>query len=358
MVRDSHSSRTKRTYTTGHPHVDSQIDELLESFSDDFDRMLLKEMVTSVYRFGLDGASTIDLKIVNSALKELRYAFGVFQPYRNIRKVAMFGSARTPRSRPEYLMAQAFGRLMAKAGWMVITGAASGIMRAGNEGAGREKSFGLNIRLPFEQEANPIIARDRKLIHFRYFFTRKLLFVKESHATVLFPGGFGTLDEGFECLTLVQTGKTEPRPIVFVDHSDGHFWKPLLKFFDERLVREGMISPAECSAYQVAYSPREAVEIISRFYSVYHSMRYVDHRMVLRLRRPLPAPFLKRIAQEFRDILAAGRIQQGKALPEERESQGDEPELAKLPRLIFEFNRRDYSRLIEMIHRINFLERG
>ncbi len=343
-----------RRYTTLNPEVDGKIQEIVRAVGgDDFDRTLLQEMVTSVYRLGSGRASTIDLKIINAALKEMRYAFSIFQPYRHVRKVAAFGSARTPKGRPPYDLAREFGRIMAKAGWMVITGAASGIMKAANEGAGREASFGLNIRLPFEQEANPVVAGDRKLISFRYFFTRKLLFVKESHATVLFPGGFGTLDEGFECLTLVQTGKAEPRPIVFVDYPDGHFWKPLLKFLNERLLREEMISPSDLRLYEVAHSAQEAAERIQRFYRVYHSSRTAGNLMVLRLQRPLPQPVLDRLSHDFRDILVAGKITLGGPLPEEVESQADEPELKDLPRLVLRFNRRDYGRLIALIHEIN-----
>ncbi len=342
----------RRPYTTGYAQVDRRIAELLESFGDGFDRELLAEMVTSIYRFGRDGASTIDLKIVNSAVKELRYAFKVFQPYRRIRKVAIFGSARTPRGDPSYEMAREFGRIMARSRWMVITGAASGIMKAGHEGAGREASFGLNIRLPFEQEANPVIARDRKLVSCKYFFTRKLLFIKESDATVLFPGGFGTLDEGFECLTLVQTGKSVPRPIVFVDYPDGRFWGPLLKFFDD-VCREEKISSSDRSLYTVARSAREAAAQVKGFYRVYHSMRYVGEETVFRLQKPMPDRVVRDLSRQFGDILISGRIRQGEALSEEEESQRDEPELQKLPRLIFRFNRRDYGRLVELIHRIN-----
>ena len=242
--------------------------------------------MTTVYKLGQERATTGDLKVLNAALKELRYAFKVFRPYRHVRKVATFGSARLPSDHPVYPVAREFGRLMAKAGWMVITGAASGVMKAGHEGAGRAASFGLNINLPFEQEANPVIAEDEKLIMCKYFFTRKLLFIKESHATALFPGGFGTLDEGFESLTLVQTGKSDPRPIVFVEGPGEPFWKPLLRFVQHEVTREGMISVSDRSVYQVAYSAEEAVEIIQGFYSVYQSLRYVGDRVVLRLKRP------------------------------------------------------------------------
>ena len=341
--------RIPHPYTTHNALIDSQIEQLLKPFTDTLDHKLLMEMMISVYRLGADSSTTGDLKLLNAALKELRYAFKIFRPYRGVRKVAMFGSARLTRHHPAYAMARTFGEWMVNAGWMVITGAASGIMKAGHEGAGRTASFGLNIRLPFEQEANQIIARDTKLINCKYFFTRKLLFIKESHATVLFPGGFGTLDEGFESLTLVQTGKSDPRPIVFVDTPRGRFWDPLLKFFTQQLVRGGMIAPADRSIYQVARSAEEAAECIRRFYAVYHSLRYVGDRLVLRLRRRLPEETVAELSRAFRDLLISGAIQQATALPEER----DEPELHELPRLILRFNRQHYGRLTQLIYRIN-----
>jgi len=338
-------------YTTHNPTVDSQIAALVATLGDELDRRLLSELMISAYRLGLDHSTHGDLKLLNAALKELRYAFKVFRPYRHIRKVAMFGSARMTRQHPAYAVAKEFGRGMVKAGWMVITGAASGIMKAGHEGAGRDASFGLNIRLPFEQEANEIIAKDAKLISCKYFFTRKLLFIKESQATVLLPGGFGTLDEGFESLTLVQTGKSDPRPIVFVDAPGEAFWKPLVTFFDQKLQRDGMISPSDRATYQVASSAEEAVAIILRFYSVYHSQRYIGDRLVLRLNARLPDEAVTRLTREFRDILRVGVIEQGGALPQE----ADEPDLATLPRLLLRFNRQDFGRLIQLIHRINDL---
>lgn len=342
---------TRHRYSTGDAAIDTKIGELVRLLGDDFDRTLLAELVTSVYRLGHDQASTGDLKVLNSALKELRYAFKIFRPYRQTRKVAMFGSARMAAEHPAYAMAQEFGRRMAQAGWMVITGAASGIMKAGHEGAGREASFGLNIRLPFEQEANPVIAGDEKLITCKYFFTRKLLFIKESHATVLLPGGFGTLDEGFESLTLVQTGKSDPRPIVFVDEPNGTFWEPMMEFLNRQLAQHGMISSSDRSLYRLAHSAEEATQMILRFYAVYHSLRYVGDRVVLRLQRSLPETRVQQLAQQFHDIIVTGTMTQTTALPEE----ADEPELNALPRLVFEFNRRDYGRLTECIDRMNDL---
>ena len=344
-------STGRHAYTTGDPRADAQITALVAGFEDPFDRVLLSELMSTIYRLGQERASTGDLKMLNVAVKELRYAFKVFRPYRHIRKVATFGSARVESDHPAYSMAQEFGALMVKAGWMMITGAASGIMKAGHEGAGRRASFGLNIRLPFEQEANPVIARDDKLINCKYFFTRKLLFIKESHATALFPGGFGTLDEGFESLTLVQTGKSDPRPIVFVEPPGGVFWRPMLRFFREQMLRQGMISRSDEAIYRLAHSSREAADAILRFYAVYHSVRYVGNALVVRLQHELSAGALARLNREFRDLLASGTFVQRGALPEEVE----EPDLAALPRLVFHFNRRQFGRLIQLVDRINEL---
>lgn len=349
MSKSGEPTPARRPYSTGDASVDAQLAALVSRFGDELDRRLLAELMISAYRLGKDRASTGDLKILNTALKELRYAFSVFHPYRQIRKVAVFGSARLSSEHPAYAIAKTFGRLMAKAKWMVITGAASGIMRAGHEGAGRDASFGLNIRLPFEQEANEVIAKDEKLITCKYFFTRKLLFIKESHATTLFPGGFGTLDEGFESLTLVQTGKSDPRPIVFVETPAGDFWKPMLRFFHQQLDRGGMISPEDHAIYRVARSGEEAAEAILRFYSTYHSLRHVGERVVLRLQRALPDSVVEQLTREFHDLLVSGVISQGRALPEE----ADEPELQKLPRLVLRFARIHQGRLTELIHRIN-----
>jgi uncharacterized protein (TIGR00730 family) len=345
------SSRPARTYTTHDTAIDAQIAQLLSSVKDDFDRRLLTELIISIYRLGQDGATTGDLKLINAAVKELRYAFKIFRPYRHRRKVATFGSARVSTAHPAYPMAKEFGRLMVKANWMVITGAASGIMQAGHEGAGHAASFGLNIRLPFEQEANVVIAKDPKLINCKYFFTRKLLFIKESHATVLFPGGFGTLDEGFESLTLAQTGKSDPRPVVFVDTPKGAFWDPLLKFFRKPLMSEGMISPADEAIYQVARSAQEAVDHIVRFYRIYHSIRYIGELLVIRLNQRLSPGGLAQLNREFSEVLTSGAIEQRAALPEET----DEPALKALPRLVLQFNRQNYGRLHALIHRLNDL---
>src|SRR5437899_10785665 len=247
----------------------------------------LKETADKLIR---DHASRGDVKLLSTALKELRYAFKVFAPYRTRRKVTVFGSARLAQDHPACVQAREFGRRCAEAGYMVITGAAHGIMEAGHVGAGRANSIGVNILLPFEQDANPIIAGDTKLMHLKYFFTRKLLFVKESDAVALFPGGFGTLDEGFEVLTLIQTGKSHMFPVVCVDYPGDDYWQTWDQFIRKQLLGRNMISPADLSLYKVTDSVAAAVHEIRNFYRVYHSMRYVKGQLVLRLHKaPIPA---------------------------------------------------------------------
>lgn len=306
----------------------------------------IKETADKLLR---DQTNRGDVKLLNTALKELRYAFKVFAPYRHRRKVTVFGSARLPAGHPAYEQAVVFSRRMAEAGFMVITGAASGIMEAGHVGAGRENSIGVNILLPFEQDANSVIAGDAKLMHLKYFFTRKLLFVKESDAIALFPGGFGTLDEGFEVLTLVQTGKSHIFPIVMVDEPGGDYWKRWQQLIEEVLLPRGLISPADTALYKVTDSIDEAVAEVVQFYRVYHSMRYVHRDLVLRLLHPLAEPLLERIRAEFKDIVQSGTIEQTTALPAE----ANETHLEKLPRLRFQFDRRSLGRLRVMIDTIN-----
>src|SRR5262245_51282929 len=296
-----------------------------------------------------DGATRGDVKILSRALKELRYAFKVFAPYRHRRKVSIFGSARSKPDQVAYSQAVEFGKAMASVGWMVITGASSGIMEAGHVGAGREHSMGVNILLPFEQEANYIIAGDPKLVNLQYFFTRKLLFVKESHAVALFPGGFGTMDEGFEVLTLVQTGKREMIPLVFVEEPGGDYWRSWESHVRKFLLARGYISDPDLSLFKVTDSVSEAVKEVLRFYHVFDSMRYVHDRLVLRLKSPLAADFVERINHEFRDILVDGTFTQSGPLEQES---GDD-HLAHLSRLVFRFDRRGLGRLRQLIDAIN-----
>jgi uncharacterized protein (TIGR00730 family) len=306
----------------------------------------LKETADKLIR---DQANRGDVKLLSTALKELRYAFKVFAPYRQRRKVTVFGSARLSSDHPAYAQAVEFSRRMAESRFMVITGAASGIMEAGHVGAGRENSIGVNILLPFEQDANAVIAGDAKLMHLKYFFTRKLLFVKESDAVALFPGGFGTLDEGFEVLTLIQTGKSHLFPIVMVDEPGGDYWKQWHHYIETVLLKRGMISPADLALYKVTDSVDEAVAEIVNYYRVYHSMRYVGGYLVLRLQHALAEPLMDKIHREFADILESGGFEQTSALPAE----ANDTHLATLPRLCFRFDRKNLGRLRMLIDTIN-----
>lgn len=310
---------------------------------------LIAQIKESADKLAHDQTSRGDLKILSRTLRELRYAFKVFAPFRTCRKVTIFGSARTLPEAPSYQQAVDFSRAIVAHGWLVVTGGGGGIMEAGHVGAGRANSMGLNILLPFEQAANPIITGDPKLVHMKYFFTRKLMFVKESDAMCMLPGGFGTLDEGLEVLTLLQTGKRDMVPVVFLDEPGGDYWQSFQKFVDEQLLARALISEEDLSLYKMTDSAEEAVREILDFFRVYHSMRWVHDRLVLRLHEPPDAERLERIQQDFRDILVGGPFVVGGPLPEER----DEPALADLPRLIFPFNRRNYGRLRQLIDCLN-----
>ena len=307
---------------------------------------MLQRTVQQLHR---DGTSRGDLKILSRTLRELRYAFKVFQPYRRRRKVTLFGSARTQPENPAYGQAEAYARKMAQHGWMVITGAGGGIMEAGHRGAGREMSMGLNIMLPFEQSANPFIDGDPKLVTLKYFFTRKLMFLKECSAVVCCPGGFGTLDETLEVLTLLQTGKQSLFPLVLLDEPGGNYWRAVERFFIEELLPNRLISHEDIHLYKVTDSVDEAVREALAFYRVYHSMRYVNDLLVLRISSELTPEKLGALSKEFADIIVAGSLEQRSALPEE----ASEPELADMPRLVFHFNRKHLGRLRQMIDAIN-----
>lgn len=296
-----------------------------------------------------DGSTRGDLKILSRTLRELRYAFKVFSPFRHRRKVTVFGSARTLPEDPAYEQAMQFGSAMAHHNWMVITGAASGIMEAGHRGAGRTHAMGLNIMLPFEQSANDVIAGDDKLVHMKYFFTRKLMFIKECDAVVCLPGGFGTLDEALEVLTLLQTGKHDAMPVVLLDAPGGSYWQSLHRFIVEQLLQGGMISEEDLSLYKITDSCQEAVREIMQFYRVFHSMRYVKNQLVFRLNRELDGEQLDEINGRFSDIVSEGGFTLSMALPAER----DETHLSEKPRLAFHFNRRNQGRLRELIDFLN-----
>lgn len=305
------------------------------------------EMLTAVLKMFEDGADVADLKIASAALKELRYGFKVFAAYRGTPKVTVFGSARTRPDDPISLQAHAFSARMMEAGWMVITGAGDGVMAAAQRGAGRERSFGLNIRLPWEQEANPVIADDAKLINFKYFFIRKLFFLKEADAVCLFPGGFGTSDEAFEVLTLVQTGKTPLIPLVLLDEPGGQFWKTWEAFISQEMLDQGLISADDLHLFSLTDDVTVAAREILDFYTVFHSQRWVGDQLVLRLRRLLAPEALAALEAQFGDILKGKAEQLPGPLPQEGE------EFADLPRLVLPLVRSNYGRLRLLIDAIN-----
>jgi uncharacterized protein (TIGR00730 family) len=310
---------------------------------------LVEEIKESADKLARDDATRGDMKIISRAVKELRYAFKVFKPFRRQRKVTVFGSARTKPDHPAYIQAVELGKRLAEEGWMVVTGAGGGIMEAAHVGAGREMSMGLNIMLPFEQDANYVISDDDKLVHLKYFFTRKLLFVKEVHGVVLCPGGFGTLDEGFETLTLVQTGKRDLMPIVLLDQPGGTYWTDWIEYIQKNLLEHALISPEDLSLVKVTHDVEEAIDEVMGFYSVYNSMRYVRGQLVLRLHKEPSDEFVAQLNDEFQDLLEAGRIQKVKV----HSLESDDEHLADLPRLGLRFNRRSIGRLRQMVDHIN-----
>jgi uncharacterized protein (TIGR00730 family) len=313
---------------------------------------LIEEMVQTALRMGRDDAAVADLKLFVRSFKEMRYAAKVFRPYANRRKVAVFGSARLAPQTAEFQMAEEMGRRLVERDFMVITGGGDGIMGAAQKGAGRDNSFGLNIRLPFEQQANETIHGDKKLINFNYFFTRKVNFVKETDAFVLFPGGFGTQDEGFECLTLMQTGKSKITPLILVDTPDGRYWETWEFFVKNDLLRMKLVSPSDFHFFKIYHNCDEAIDHILQFYKNFVSYRWVRERMVIRLKQRLTPRSLEVLNDQFRDILISGRIEQQEALPEEVE----ETEVAGLPRLVLAPRKADFGMLRLLIDTINNCE--
>ncbi|HTP42257.1 MAG TPA: LOG family protein [Nitrospiria bacterium] len=330
--------------------LDDQILALIEACGGSEDADLIKEMIITSLKLVEHKENRGDLKILTRAMRELRYAFKVFSAYRHIRKVTVFGSSRTSEDDPAYKLAERFAQLIIRRGYMVITGAGDGVMKGAQAGAGREMSFGANIVLPFEQVPNEYILDDPKLVTFRYFFTRKLMFLKEAHGVVLFPGGFGTLDECFEAMTLIQTGKTELVPVVLLDVPGGTYWHRWKDYVEHELLKQGMISPEDIHLFRLVHDEREAVEEITHFYHLYHSSRYVEDHLVIRLERTPAESHIDALNAEFADLLTGGkRIVSSDALLEEE----NEPQLRHLPRLLVPFNRRHFGRLRQMIDRIN-----
>lgn len=326
---------------------DAAIQQFVDQFAPGDNADIYATMLTTVCRLAHDGCGRGEVKLLSQALAELRYAFKIFEPYRAIRKISIFGSSRTPESHPDYAQCVKFAERIRQEDWMVITGAGDGIMKAGHGGAGKEASFGVAIRLPFEQRTNTVIADDPKLVNFKYFFTRKLMFIKEASAVALFPGGFGTQDEGFEALTLVQTGKAAMVPIVLVDSPKGTYWQHWRTYVQSELLRTNMIGADDMNLLYITDNVENAVQNILQFYRRYHSSRYVKDRLVLRMTEPISDRKLDAINGEYRDILADGRIERAAAAAEEAE------DVPHLPRLVMDFNRRSHGRLRLMIDTIN-----
>lgn len=338
-----------RSYDLGNPELDERIRQLVASASTNPNQELIAEMITTALKLHRDNASRGDLKLVNTAMKEMRYSMRVFARH-NEPKVTIFGSARVAATDPNYQLAEQFAEIMAKKNWGVITGAGPGIMRAGNKGAGRDASYGVAIRLPFEEDPNPYLAPER-VVNFKYFFTRKLEFVKESHAFALFPGGFGTLDETFELLTLIQTGKSDLHPIVFLEAEGTGYWDELFQFIEDDLVKRGFISASDTELFTMATTAQEAANVILRFYANYQSQRYVDGRLVLRLRKTPTVEELQKLNRDFKDIVVRGDIEI--ASPSEAEiADGDSLDLQ---RVAFVFDRRQYGRLRSLVDELNLL---
>ncbi|HMK55464.1 MAG TPA: TIGR00730 family Rossman fold protein [Dissulfurispiraceae bacterium] len=337
-------------FTRTNGPVDDAVDQLMELAGPVCCSDIVREIILTALKAGLEEADEGDLKLMNSTLKEMRFTSKIFGPYRKIRKVTVFGSARTGPDEPVYQMAVLLGRKLAEAGYMVITGGGPGIMQAINEGAGPEKSFAVNIRLPFEQKLNPVVIGNPRSIMYKYFFNRKVAFLKESDAIALFPGGFGTLDEAMETLTLIQTGKHNPVPLVLVDEPGGTYWSNMLHFFEEELMKTGYISESDFQLFERVDSLGAVVRCIDRFYRRYHSLRYVGNQLVLRLTSALEQVHVDDLRERFHDILTpGGRIILSGALPDE----SDEPGLATLPRLVVDFIRKDYGRLRQLIDAVN-----
>jgi hypothetical protein len=333
------------------PKLKLQIEELIKSKGGGHNESEVADIIENALKLLTDVEDKGDVRVIQTAIRELRYSFRLFAPYAAKRKVSIFGSARMKGNNIEYQQAADFGKKIVKAGFMVITGAGPGIMQAGHEGATPEHSFGVNIRLPWEQGANPVIAEDKKLITFKYFFTRKLIFIRHSDAIVLFPGGFGTLDEGYEAITLMQTGKSQLMPLVLVDKPGGTYWKTWDIHVREELLRNKLISPDDLSLYQITDNTDEAVKIISRFYRNFHSTRFVKDLFIIRLKNAPSESALAAMNEDFADIVVEGKIQSVKPTPEEVEHN----EHLELKRIAFNFNRRDYGRLRQLIDVLNGL---
>ncbi len=337
-------------FTKNNGRIDEAIEEFIELCGNVNHPEIVREMIIAAIKAGQEDEERADLKLMNSTLKEMRFTSKVFGPYRNVKKITVFGSARTTPDEPVYGMAYRLGQRLAEEGFMVITGGGAGIMQAVNEGAGPGRSFGVNIRLPFEQKPNPVLEGNPRLITYKYFFNRKVAFLKEAHAIVLFPGGFGTLDEAMETLTLLQTGKRDPLPLILADEPGGEYWLRWERFFEDELLLRGYIAETDFRLFEFADSVDSVVSSIKKFYRRYHSLRYSEGHLIMRLMSEISEKSVRELNELFRDILIpGGAICLSGPLPAE----ADEPEISGLPRLVIDFNRKDFGRLRSLIDRIN-----
>ena len=328
--------------------VNESISRLVSKIGKKDNEKYLKEIIGSICKLSDVDINSGDWKLMSRSIKELKNSFQAFTPYRDKRKVAIFGSARTPEENPLFKMAEDFSRDIAKEDFMVITGAGGGIMEAGNKGAG-DDSFGVNIKLPFEQSANDYIKESKKLVSYNYFFIRKLMFIKESDATVLFPGGFGTLDEAYEGLTLIQTGKSLPRPIILMQNEGDDYWQTWVSFFTDIMLRDKYISPDDMDLFSICENNQEAIEKITKFYKTYHSLRYVGDNAVIRLNNEISADNIASLNDAFKDIVVEGKIHACEPFPDEVETRD---QLKKF-RVTFKFNKVNFGRLVSMVRMIN-----
>jgi len=325
------------------------IQALIDKVGGIYHPALVREMIIAALKAGQETSYLADMKMLNNTMKEMRYTNKVFAPYRQKKKVTIFGSARTTPEDFSYRLCLEFSRKLAELGYMIITGGGPGIMQAGNEGAGSDNSFAVNIRLPFEQAPNIVMINTPRLITYKYFFNRKVAFVKESDAIAVFPGGFGTLDEAMEVFTLIQTGKTNPKPLLLIDDESG-YWEGWLGFIKKKLLGRGFISADDFSIFTITRDVDEAIQVINEFYANYHSHRFVDGMLVIRLNKELTDHQIESLAVEFPEMLMPGSsIKRTAALPEEV----DEPDTLHLPRIIIEFDHHHYGLLIAFIRQLN-----
>jgi uncharacterized protein (TIGR00730 family) len=335
--------------STQDPLLLEKIQEMIKLYESDTESLqskLVTQLLQNSLKLLRDGHNIGQIKLINNALKEIRYAYSVFNQYSHTLRVSIFGSSRTPEDHPDYVRCRKFSKEMADQGWMSITGAADGIMKAGHEGSQAEDSFGLSIRLPFESNSNAIIAGDPKLISFRYFFTRKLMFLTHSHAISAFPGGFGTQDEIFECLTLMQTGKASIIPVVLLEGAEGVYWKFWDTYVRKNFLEHGWISPEDLNFYFIAENNKSAVDHLTKFYSRYHSSRYVAENLVIRMKTPLQDKQIKQLNDKFSLLIKEGKIEQRGAFEIEKEFE-------ELPRLVFHHTKNNFGTLRALIDCIN-----